>query len=340
MKKLVTKHRITIRDVAKESGYSIATVSKALNGVDVVKPRTKQKILEAAERLHYVPNLMGKQLKNAQTKMIGFYTTSISGPYFSILVEAMAREAERRGYGINVFISYDKKVVLNSILGSVVDGIIGFEDLLTPQDLDAVKREGIKAVFIDRDVCSETIGSVVFDSYDKGREATEQLLAMGHRRIGFIKGVDGVFDADSREAGYRDALLAAGIPVEEELMLSGLFEEQAAFENMVEFLKNPPKKLPTAFLAGNDLSAIGSVKGILQMGYRVPEDFNVMGFDGIDLLEYFTPKLSTVRNPIKEQGILAVDHLLDLINEQATGTSFVLEGKLCIRESTSIRQEE
>ncbi|WP_424684464.1 LacI family DNA-binding transcriptional regulator [Enterococcus sp.] len=336
----MSAQRITIRDVAKQSGYSIATVSKALNGVDVVKPYTKQKIIEAAEKLHYVPNLMGKQLKNAQTKMIGFYTTSISGPYFSILVEVMAREAEKHGYGINVFISYDKKIVLNSILGSVVDGIIGFEDLLSPQDLEAIKREGIKAVFIDRDVCSDTIGSVVFDSLAKGRQATKTLLDLGHRRIGFIKGVDGVYDADGRLAGYQQALAEAGIPLDETIILTGLFEEQAAFESVTAYLETNPDHLPTAFLAGNDLSGIGCVKALQKKGYQVPADFSVMGFDGIDLLEYFTPRMSTVRNPIKEQGMLAVRHLLALINQTTKGKAYVLEGTVTIRESTSKRAEE
>ena len=108
-------NRITIREVAKEANVSIATVSKALNGVNVVRPATKERVLAAAQRLHYVPNLMGKQLKNTKTKMLGFYTTSIKGPYFSVLVEAIAREAETHGYAVNVFLSTDKRVVLNSI---------------------------------------------------------------------------------------------------------------------------------------------------------------------------------------------------------------------------------
>ncbi|SFK75342.1 substrate-binding protein-like domain-containing protein [Marinilactibacillus piezotolerans] len=94
--------------------------------------------------------------------------------------------------------------------------------------------------------------------------------------------------------------------------------------------------MPIAFLAGNDLSAIGTVKAIKESGYSVPEDFSVIGFDGIDLLNYFTPSLSTVKNPISKQGIMAVNHLIDLINEKNTGQSFVLKGKLIVNQSTRI----
>lgn len=332
------KNRTTIRDVAKEANVSIATVSKALNGIDVVKPETKKRILEAAKKLHYVPNLMGKQLKSGQTKMLGFYTNSISGPYFSPLVEAMAREAEYLGYGINVFISTDKQIITNSIMGNMVDGIIGFEDLIDEKDLAAIKREKIKAVFIDRRTVSETIGSVVFDSFETGKTATEYLLSKGHRRIAFILGFCGVYDSDERFLGYQSALKKARIKYDKDLVLTGEFEEAAAYRAIQTFITTYKGEKPTALLAGNDLSAIGVIKGLQDLGYQIPTDFSVVGFDGIDLLEYFEPRLTTIENPIKQQGKLAVRHLVDLIEGNEKGASFVLKGKLV--EGDSVRNFE
>lgn len=326
-------NRTTIRDVAKEANVSIATVSKALNGIDVVRPETKERVLAVAEKLHYVPNLMGKQLKNTRTKMIGFYTTSISGPYFSILVEAIAREAEKFGYAVNVFLSTDKRVVLSSILGGVVDGIIGFEDFLNSDDLAAIRREQIKAVFIDRNIQDEHFGSVVFDSYEKGKAATNYLVGLGHSDIAFITGIKGVYDSDERFKGYQDALSNAGIPNREDRIIQGFFEENRSKEAVDIFLKNT-RDLPTAFLAGNDLSAIGAVKAIKSNGFHVPNDFSVVGFDGIDLLDYFTPSLTTVQNPIAQQGRLAVQHLLHMIEDQGMGHAHVLNGELRISHST------
>jgi len=324
--------RTTIRDVAKEANVSIATVSKALNGVDVVKASTKEKVLAAAKHLHYVPNLMGRELKTNQTKRIGFYTTSIKGPYFSVLIESIAREAEKHGYALNVFISMEKEVVLTSILGGAVDGFIGFEDMLDQEDLETIRNEAINAVFIDRNIQDHTFGSVVFNSNESAEYATSYLIAMGHRDIVFVKGFDGVFDSDERFKGYQQALKKAQIPLKANYLLEGRFEEECAYQSTKQFL-HQQNDLPTAFLAGNDLSAIGVTKAIEQAGYHVPHDFSVVGFDGIELLKYFRPSLTTIVNPIKEQGELATQHLIKLINGEDKGKSFVLKGTLYEAES-------
>ena len=307
--------------------------------MDVVRPETKKKVLEVAERLHYIPNLMGKQLKSGRTKMLGFYTSSVSGPYFSTLVESIAHEAEKNGYGVNVFVSNDKQIVLNSIMGNVVDGIIGFEELITEENLQAMKREKIKAVFVDRNITSETIGSVVFDSYEKGYEATEYLIHLGHKRIGFIAGFIGVYDNDERFRGYNAALKANGISFKEDYLLQGLFEEEGAYHSVYSFMTNHKGRHPTAFLAGNDLSAIGTIKALELAGYNVPDDMSVIGFDDIEVLQYFTPGLTTVHNPIAKQGAVAVEHLLELISEKEQGKSCQLQGELVFRHSASIPKE-
>lgn len=324
--------RTTIRDVAKEANVSIATVSKALNGVDVVKASTKAKVLAAAKHLHYVPNLMGKELKTSHTKRIGFYTTSITGPYFSVLIESIAREAEKHGYALNVFISMDKEVVLTSILGGAVDGFIGFEDMLDQEDLEIIRKEAVNAVFIDRNIQDYTFGSVVFNSNESAAYATSYLIAKGHRNIAFVKGFDGVYDSDERFKGYKTALKKANIPLKEQYLLEGRFEEQFAYQSTKKFLLQE-KELPTAFLAGNDLSAIGVTKAIEDAGFHVPQDFSVVGFDGIELLKYFRPSLTTIVNPIKEQGDLATQHLIKLIKGEVAGKSFVLKGRLVEAES-------
>lgn len=108
--------KVTIKDVAREAGVSISTVSNALNDVDVLNPETKSHVLKVAKRLNYVPNLNGKLLRNGKTKMLGFFTTSVSGPYFYKLVESMSRECDRLGYGLNVFVTKDKQVIMSNIL--------------------------------------------------------------------------------------------------------------------------------------------------------------------------------------------------------------------------------
>ena len=133
--------KITIKDVAREAGVSISTVSNALNGVDVLNPETKSHVLKVAERLNYVPNLNGKLLKSGQTKMLGFFTTSVSGPYFYKLVESMSRECDRLGYGLNVFVTKDKQVIMSNIMGRRVDGVIIYEELrIDEQDILSMQK--------------------------------------------------------------------------------------------------------------------------------------------------------------------------------------------------------
>lgn len=326
--------RVTIRDVAKEANVSIATVSKALNGVDVVRPLTKEKVFQAAKKLHYAPNLLGKQLKTKRTKMIGFYTHTIVGPYFSSLIEAIAEETEPRGYGVSVIISSDKQVLRSHLLGNMVDGFIGFESLIDDEDLAIIRGEHIKAVFMDRQIKDYSISSMVFDSRNAGRLATEFLIAKGHKKIGFLPGHPGVYDSDERYRGFQELMAEHHLAVNPDWVISGLFEEQESYRNVLKYLQTTPKKFwPSALIAGNDLSAIGTIHAAQEVGLRVPEDLSVIGFDDIDLLRYFEPKITTVQNPIKEQGRQAVIELLQLIDGVKEGENHILPGELVIRET-------
>jgi len=319
--------------VAAQAGVSISTVSKALNDIDVVTPTTKQRVLEAAKKLNYVPNMMGKQLKSGQTKIIGFYTRSIEAPYFSSIADVIAREVGSKGYSLNIFISTDKPLVMNNILGSMVDGIIGFEELLTEEDLKILQDNNIFAVFIDRNIKSKTMGSVVFNSFQAGFQVSEYLIKQGHKRIGFLKSFAGVYDSDERLRGYNAALNKAGIPINPQFVLDGNFSETDTIAVISSYL-NSKQELPSAFVAGNDLSAIGAIKAFKRFGYRVPEDISVTGFDNISVLEYFTPGLTTYESPIELQGKTAVAHLIDLIEGRTQGRVFELDGKIVIRNST------
>ncbi|MRN53660.1 LacI family DNA-binding transcriptional regulator [Paenibacillus monticola] len=330
--------KITIRDVAREAGVSISTVSNALNDVDVLNPVTKSHVLKVAQRLNYVPNLNGKLLKTGKTNMLGFFTTSVSGPYFYKLVESMARECDRFGYGLNVFVTKDKHVVMSNILGRRVDGVIIYEELkIDEKDINAMKKDKIKAVFLDRVLQNETMGSVIFDSYEAGYEATKYLIGLGHKKIVYISGVDTMFDSVQRKEGYLAALNHYQLPTNEEYILQGYFEEEGTYNAVKSFLHLHPDKLPDAFLAGNDLSAIGCIQALKTHGYEVPLDISVMSFDDIDIAPYFTPPLTTVRNQIARQGILAIDHLVRMIQKKEQGVVQKLVGELIVRGSTHLK---
>lgn len=330
--------KVTIKDVAREAGVSISTVSNALNNVDVLTPATKKHVLEVAERLNYVPNLNGKLLKSGKTKLLGFFTTSVAGPYFYTLVESMSRECDRLGYGLSVLVTKDKQVIMNNILGGRVDGVIIFEELkINDHDIAVMAKNKIKAVFLDRVVQNETMGSIVFNSFEGGYEATKYLINLGHRKIAYISGVDTMFDSVERREGYVAALQEANFPIDQDYFLQGYFEEGGSYNAVKSFLHMHPDKVPDAFLAGNDLSAIGCIRALKSQGYEVPRDISVVGFDDIDIAPYFSPPLTTVRNQIARQGILVVNHLIRMIQKKEQGTVERLDVELVVRGSSQVK---
>lgn len=330
--------KVTIKDVAREAGVSISTVSNALNNVDVLTPETKKHVLEVAERLNYVPNLNGKLLKSGKTKLLGFFTTSVAGPYFYTLVESMSRECDRLGYGLSVLVTKDKQVIMNNILGGRVDGVIIFEELkINDHDIAVMAKNKIKAVFLDRVVQNETMGSIIFNSFEGGYEATKYLINLGHRKIAYISGVDTMFDSVERREGYVAALREANFPIDQDYFLQGYFEEEGSYNAVKSFLHMHPDKVPDAFLAGNDLSAIGCIRALKSQGYEVPRDISVVGFDDIDIAPYFSPPLTTVRNQIARQGILVVNHLIRMIQKKEKGTVERLDVELVVRGSSQVK---
>jgi LacI family purine nucleotide synthesis repressor len=325
---------ITIKDVAKEAGVSIGTVSNALNGNRYINPDTKQRVMDAVKKLNYIPNLNGRYLKAGATKTIGFFTNSISGPYFCSLMDAMCRQCEAREYNLNVFITKDSSVIMGNIMGKNLDGVLIYEDTTVNEaEIHTFEKEGIKVVFLDREVSRQGVSSVLFDSYKAGYEATKHLINLGHKRISFIECVDEVIDSLRRKEGYKAALKESNLPIEDALIIQGAFEEEYTYNAIKSFLRFHSSELPDAFLAGNDLSAIGCIKALQADGYQIPDDVSVMGFDDIDIAQYFSPSLTTVRNPIARQGRLAIDTLIDMIEEKEQGTTIKLEGSLIVRNS-------
>ncbi|MGO4937529.1 LacI family DNA-binding transcriptional regulator [Fundicoccus sp. Sow4_H7] len=326
--------KTTIHDVAEKAGVSIATVSKALNNSPVVTPKTKKRVIDAAQSLNYVPNRISKQLKSGQTDTISFYTISIAAPYFANLADVMAREIGKRGYSFNIFLFSDRQHLINNILGNSMDGLIGFVDLIDQEIIQMLKDYRVKTVFIDRAIEAETIGSVIFDSYQKGKEMTQFLIASGHRKIAFVKSFDGVYDSDERLRGHLDALTEAGIEIDQSLIIQGNFIQNISYIETRNFLKRKQNDLPTAIFAGNDLSAIGVIQAIQESGRSVPGDISVVGFDDMEHLQYFKPGLTTIYNPVNLQGELVVDHLIKLIEGKTQGQTIELPGKLIVRESS------
>jgi LacI family purine nucleotide synthesis repressor len=330
--------KATIKDVAREAGVSISTVSNALNDSPLVSEDTRSKIVSVAERIKYVPNMNGKLLKARKSMTIGFFTSSVSGHYFYILVDSMFKELRRRGYGLNVVISRDKRVLLSNIISKNFDGIIVFDsERVGEHEIDLMIQHQIMAVFLDREIARKNLSSVVFDSFKSGYDITKYVINLGHKRIYYIEGEECTYDNLERKRGYLTALNEIRVEVDENYFLKGMFEESYAYNEIISKFRLGNIPIPDAVIAANDASAIGCIKAFHRLGYRVPEDISVVGFDDIEVARYFTPSLTTVRNPIARQGIKAVEIIMDMINNDSNGVSEQLPGELVYRDSAKVK---
>lgn len=333
----VGSRKVTIKDVAREAGVSISTVSNAINNVDVLHPDTKQHILEVAQRLHYVPNLNGRNLKSQETNVIGLFLTSIKGPYYGVLADSIYQACKNHGYELNIFISDKTDNMMANILGKRIDGAIILNEWVQEEQVKLIAENEMPTVFIDREQKGQCISSVVFDSYHEGELAARYLLELGNKTFGFMRGLENNFDNIERTRGFMHVLRQAGVVLQEDYIWKGEFEQNAAYHSMKTFLESG-KPLPDAIFAANDVSAIGTIDALLEEGIRVPEQVSVLGCDDIDTARLFKPSISTVRTSFERQGTLAVNHLVSLIKNEEESCIDVLYGRIIPRESTCLRE--
>lgn len=331
--------KATIKDVARKAGVALSTVSNALNNSPLVTPETREKVMEAARQLNYVPNVNGRLLKCGRSKRLCFITASIRGGYFVRLLDALNEECVRKGYSLEIVVTWDRTVIMNRILGGGFDGFFLFEEeLVKEEEIEVLRREGITVVMLDREYNDEKMSSVIFDSYRAGYQITKHLINLGHRHFGFMDTYADNYDGSERKRGFLDALKREGIEVLEEDMMQGYFDENAAFSAMMGRMRLRGSALPTAVVCSNDRSAVGTIKALLQAGIRVPETVSVVGFDDIEIAQYFRPSITTVRNPVAEQGRSAVQTMVGMLEEAQSGSIRVLEGMIVARESSGICQ--
>lgn len=325
--------KVTIKDVAREAGVSISTVSNALNGVDVLHPDTKQHILEVAERMHYMPNINGRNLKAQATNVIGLFINSIRGPYYGALADSIYGECHKYGYELNIFISDKPENMMANILGKRVDGAIILNEWIKDAEVKLLLENDMPTVFIDREEFGPHISSVVFDSHHEGELVARYLLELGHKKFCFIKGIENNYDSIERQRGFERILRQAGIALPDEYILEGDFERARAYNSIKDFLETGVP-LPDAIFAANDESAIGTIEALLDEGIRVPEQVSVIGCDDTEFAKLFRPSITTVRTSFERQGAQAVEELVRLIKEETIGQIETLHGRIIPREST------
>jgi LacI family transcriptional regulator len=330
--------RATIGDVADRAGVSIATVSRVVNDRYGVASATAARVREAIDELGYESNLIARSMRSQRTDIIGVMVSGIE-PFSSELLKGIASELRDSGLALIVYSGgmsgeegWERRY-LSRLSDTLADGTI----LVTPTVLDVDSSHPIVAV--DPHIGGSAIPTVASQNYEGAVAATEHLIGLGHRRIGFLGGRPDLESARRREAGYRAALEAAGIRFEPELIQVGGYTEETA-QHPAEALLGLPER-PTAIFASNDLSAIQVLRTAREFGLRVPDDLALVGFDNIPESALTEPPLTTVDQSIQAQGREAVRILIGLINEPSSPSEpsepvhLLLPTQLIVRRSSA-----
>jgi len=342
---VVRKKPATLADVAREAGVVAMTASRAINESGYVSQEVRERVLAAALKLNYRPNMLARSLKGQRLKAVGIMLPDIANPFSAELVEGMKDVLEPEGY--TPFIALAGRGVdheregLQSFVDHRVDGLL-VATLRTDAGDDLLREllaQGIPMVTVGREVKGMQVDCVTADHWKGAFDVTMHLIELGHRLIGFV----GIAAADApalrRYQGYRAALEKAGLTVGMEYTVGPEYAPAFAtqddgYEGMLRMAKMDV--LPTAVLARNDSAAIGVLRAAHTLGMKVPEDLSVAGFDNIPLAAFWTPALTTVAQPIREQGKVAARILLDKIEGKSTaeGETRTMECELVVREST------
>ena len=332
--------RVTIEDVAREAGVSIATVSRFMNGRHgYMSVRTRERLREVVDRLGYVPNSAAQTLKTGKTRMLGVVLANIAHPYWGMVLAGIEETSQAHGYNVVIGSASDRVDLANRYLGlflnQQVDGL-----LLNPARADAAtiakwSRLTCPVVTLDRTLPGLPFDLVAMDNLRGARLAVEHLLSLGHRRIGMLAREPGTLSNwQERLQGYRDALSDAGVEPHPGDIRYARESWQDGVRKTVALFRR--KDRPTAVFAGSSVLNLQVLAGLKQLGLRVPEDVSVVGYDESPWDALLEPPLTTVATPARRLGVAAAEHLCRIIGDGhgPEPVAVRLEPHLVVRAST------
>ncbi len=327
-------HKITIVDVAKAAGVSHATVSRVLNNQGYIGEETRQKVMAEVKRLGYVANGPARSLAGANSYLLGMMISGFYGDYVGELSQSVDAELSKSGYNLAIFPTHDsldkETWYVHRIINGLVDGLI----IMLPQNLNEylplLKAQHIPYVLLDSAWADPDSAVVSTTNWQGAYDATKYLIELGHRRIAHILGLETRLSSSERHEGYRAALVDSELPIDPDLTQPGYFRSDGGYEAARTLLSLPEP--PTAIFAANDTSALGAMKAAEEMGFRVPSDLSIIGFDGQEKSEL--ANLTTIHVPIGLVGRMAARALIDRVkNPDAAPQRVTVATSLIIRKS-------
>ena len=328
---------VTIKDIAKKTNVSYATVSRALNAKYGVRQETRNKVLAAARAMGYTPNGIARGLVKKQTFSIGLIIPDITNPFFPAVARGIEDQAKKFGY--SVFLcntNYEKQSEANhiSLLAEKrVDGIIIAPTSNDSEDLSRRGDSSIPVVYITKRLSTNSHSFVVMDDERGGFLATKHLIEQGYKTIGFIGPSTSGRGEDERLVGFRAAFEKFGLNVQSRFVRVDVVKRETGHETIISMIE--AGDYPRAVFAGNDLMAIGIIQGIKEKGLSVPDDIAVVGFDNISFAAFPEVQLTTIHQPKYKMGKMAADILLEKIEGRTDQPRrIILEPELIVRSSS------
>lgn len=329
-------HAPTIKDIAKQTGLSYATVSRALNDKYGVKASTRERVIRAAREMNYHPNAIARGLITRRTKTIGIVIPDLRNPFFPEVAAGIETAAEELGYSILLGSSdwsgQREDRYLELLVERRVDGLILAPVSRSAARYPKVLPSHVPTVYVTSVPEDITTGYVVINNERGGYLATNHLLSRGYLPVGFLGAKNGSDTGTERQRGYRAALGEAGHEYDPDLVMLGAFTGESAASLVREAIERD--RLPRAIFCENDVLAIAAIQTLIEAGYRVPADVAVVGFDDIPWAGLHTLELTTVAQPIHEMGRRALQMLIASIDSDEEPEPIVLEPRLVVRKTT------
>ncbi|CNH62216.1 LacI family DNA-binding transcriptional regulator [Yersinia mollaretii] len=330
----------TMQEVAKKAGVSKATVSRVLSGKGYVSDATKEQVYKAIEEAGYRPNLLARNLATNKSECIGFVVTNTlyNGNYFNEILSQAAKKLESSGRQLVLVdgkhSAEEEQAAIQFLLDLRCDAIIIYPRFLTVDAMDLIIDKHKQPIMVvNRKLRKNHSHSIFCDHKGSSYHATKYLIEQGHRDIAFITGSLDSPTAIERLSGYKEALIAHSLPVQDTLIAQGKWTPQSGSAAVESLLA---RQLPfSAILASNDDMAIGAIKKLNEVGIRVPDEISIIGFDNIPLAPFLSPALSSIKDPVSSMVNEVINRLISMLDGGYLSNENLFQSDLILRESVS-----
>jgi len=334
----------TIKDIAKELGISVSTVSRALKDYPGISDETKRKVKEVAEKMNYRPNAIALSLRKSRSFTIGVIIPEVVHFFFSTVISGIEEVANSRGYNVILSQSNEKiereKSSINTMLSNQIDGfMISFSK--ETEDFDHFSKlldQNYPIVFFDRVPNIPNAINVMVDDYQGAYDATTHLIGQGYDQIIHLAGPKNLRICLERERGYREALKDNDIPINEAFVVECFLGTPEESKKIIQELLKNSAQIPNAIFANNDIVAVGAMMACKEAGLKIPEEIGIVGFSNWQICSMLEPTLTSVSQPGFQIGTKATEILLDMIEKKIEpneiNSPIVLKTELIPRKSS------